>query len=507
MNAKLALAALSLLVANAYAAPPVRGGLEQIQTVVILYGENRSFDNLYGLFPGANGLAKAGPQNGTVQFDRDGSLLRSLPPVWKKQKGPPVADPRYPSALPNAPFRLDAPPIGLPLSQPTRDLVHRYYQNQMQIDGGRNDMFVAWSDAGALTMGHYDGSRLPMWKLARQYTLADNFFMGAFGGSFMNHIWLVCACAASDPNAPDSRRAKVGPDGRLLFQEGSPARAADGPPKLQDGEFTPDGYAVNTVSPPYQPSDVAPAPGGDPRFADASKGVLPPQSARTIGDTLSAKNVSWTWYAGGFNAALQDPKNIYDDEGPINFQPHHQPFNYFLRYAPGTPERAAHLKDGTDFFADIAAGSLPQVAFYKPQGHLNEHPGYADVLEGDMHLADIVRKLQASPQWQHMAIIVTYDENGGFWDHAAPPKADRWGPGTRIPAIIISPYAKRGHVDHTLYDTTSILKFLTRRFGLEPLPGVRAQMGDLSGAFAFRQPGKHKRSHRANVHRIPPARN
>ena len=84
-----------------------------------------------------------------------------------------------------------------------------------------------------------------------------------------------------------------------------------------------------------------------------------------------------------------------------------------------------------------------------------------------------------------MAVIVTYDENGGFWDHVAPPKGDRWGPGTRIPAIVISPFAKRGYVDHTSYDTTSIIKFITRRFALEPLPGVRANAGDLTNAFEF----------------------
>jgi phospholipase C len=80
---------------------------------------------------------------------------------------------------------------------------------------------------------------------------------------------------------------------------------------------------------------------------------------------------------------------------------------------------------------------------------------------------------------------VTYDENGGFWDHVAPPSGDRWGPGSRIPAIIISPYAKRAHIDHTVYDTTSILKFITLRFSLEPLPGVRPNVGDLTAAFDF----------------------
>ena len=82
-----------------------------------------------------------------------------------------------------------------------------------------------------------------------------------------------------------------------------------------------------------------------------------------------------------------------------------------------------------------------------------------------------------------MAIIVTYDENGGYWDHVAPPKGDRWGPGSRIPTIIISPFSKTNYVDHTYYDTTSILKLITQRFTLESIPGVRAKVGDLSNAF------------------------
>jgi acid phosphatase len=108
------------------------------------------------------------------------------------------------------------------------------------------------------------------------------------------------------------------------------------------------------------------------------------------------------------------------------------------------------------------------------------------MLTGDRHIADLLERLKASPQWPHMLVIVTYDENGGYWDHAAPPSGpgwgDRWGPGTRIPALLIGPMVKKGHVDSTAYDTGSILKLLTRRFGLEPLPGVRENMGDLSAA-------------------------
>jgi acid phosphatase len=477
----LALVTLSPLSTQAAAPPALPAGLERIKTVVVIYGENRSFDNLYGLFPGANGVTQATAGHGAVQRDRDGSVLAGLPPVWQKGAKP---DPLYPATAPNAPFRIDAAPVNLPLSVATRDLTHRFYQNQLQINGGKNDQFVAWSDAGALTMGHYDGASLPLWRIAREYTLADNFFMGAFGGSYLNHMWLACACTPRFADAPQSMRAQLDADGKLKLKPGSPARVADGPPRFFDGALTPDGYTINSMQPSYQPSGIAPAPGGDPLLADphhVGETPLPPQTLKTIGDTLSDKNVTWKWYAGGYNAALADRKQIYG--GEIDFQPHHQPFNFFLRFAPGTAARAQHLKDESDMIADIAAGRLPQVAFYKPPGKFNEHPGSTNVMQGDIHLADLVAKLQASPQWPHMAIIITYDENGGFWDHAAPPKGDRWGPGSRIPAIIVSPYAKKGYVDHTPYDTTSILQFLTRRFGLEPLPGVRLQQGDLSNAF------------------------
>ncbi len=135
---------------------------------------------------------------------------------------------------------------------------------------------------------------------------------------------------------------------------------------------------------------------------------------------------------------------------------------------------------------DIDAGPLPPVAFYKPVGRLTQHPSYTDVASGDAHIADLLERLRRSPQWSRMVVIVTYDENGGYWDHVAPPTGagwgDRWGPATRIPSLIVSPFARKGAVDSTPYDTTSILKLITRRFDLEPLPGVREKMGDLSAA-------------------------
>ena len=474
----IAMMCLCLPAAGRAAAAAGQDPLARIGHIIVIYAENRSFDNLYGLFPGARGIDDA-LAHYLPQTDFDGKALPVLPPVWGRKGG---IDPAYPRAMANRPFRIDAAPVNKPLSVATRDLVHRFYQNQEQIHGGRNDRYAAISDAGGLTMGYYDGSRLPLWSVARQYTLADNFFMGAFGGSFLNHFELICACAPEFKDAPASMRARVDTDGRLLRKRGSPASALDGPVRLADGAVTPDGYAVNTVQPPYQPSGLPPAAGGDPALADPTRHPLPPQTFATIGDRLSAKGVSWAWYAGGWKRALADRSVIYND-GRIDFQPHHQPFNYFLRFAPGTRERALHLKDGGDFLRAIDAGTLPQVAFYKPEGDLNEHPGYANVLAGDVHIAELIARIQRSPVWKDAAVIVTYDENGGFWDHVAPPKGDRWGPGSRIPALIVSPFARRGYIDHSEYDTTSILKLITRRFGLVPLPGVRPNAGDLSAAF------------------------
>jgi phospholipase C len=133
------------------------------------------------------------------------------------------------------------------------------------------------------------------------------------------------------------------------------------------------------------------------------------------------------------------------------------------------------------------------VTFYKPHGTVNEHNGYANVTDGDQHIAALVSALQSGPQWRHMLIVITYDEFGGLWDHVPPPKADFFGPGTRIPAIIISPFAKQGYIDHMQYDTTSILRFITRRWDLPVLPGITLRdtslkanglppMGDLTNA-------------------------
>ncbi len=494
---------------------------EQVKTVVVIYAENRSFNNLFADFPGVEKPLSALSAAQTRQLDRDGSVLNSLPPTWGGvlQVGPQSVDGvTYPSEvqfqenLPNAPFALKGPNgADLPLSLVTRDLWHVFYQNQMQINGGKNDGFVAWADSGGLVMGHYAQSRyaLRLWDVAKEFVLCDNFFQGAFGGSFLNHQYLISATAPFYPNAAQSvAKAQIATlqsddpaDPRLKPLDASPASAMTGPPQFGPSALTPDGYGVNTLAPPYWPTWIR-----DPQNPDYSKPDLPnvlvPQTHEHIGDKLSKKNVDWAWYAGAWQATLDQ----FKDSGGIpkipNFQYHHQPFNYFKQQGPeNRAERDKRLRDGglgdesstNKFFADAEAGKLPAVTFYKPQGNLNMHAGYADVASGDRHIARALKVLQESPQWKNMVVVVTVDENGGWWDHVAPPKGDRWGPGTRVPALVVSPFARKGTVDHTVYDTASILRLITRVFQLETLDGLKQRddamsargqkpMGDLTNA-------------------------
>jgi acid phosphatase len=494
---------------------------EHVKNVVVIYLENRSFNNLFADFPGLAEPLSGVPAQAAAQKDRDGSVLPELPKIWGGMvparqnlggKDYLIKEDDI-QHLPNAPFKLsDAQGKPLPEGLVTRDLVHNFYHNQMQINGGRNDGFVAWGDSGALVMGRYGetSTTLGLYQIAREFTLCDNFFMGAFGGSYLNHQFLISGRTPEFFNAAETpARKKIavledGPQGvHLAVAPDSPKSALDGKPKfVNNGAITPDGYAVNTMAPPYQPSWVRPAPGFDATMADPQDpSVLPPQSYRTIGDLLSERSVGWAWYGGAWQAALDGR----GEGSRPNFQHHHQPFNYFTQFAPGTAARERHIRDGglgdspisNKFIADVVAGRLPAVSFYKPQGNLNLHAGYSDIESGDAHVANVIEHLKKSPQWKNMVVIITFDENGGWWDHVAPPKGDRWGPGSRIPALIVSPFAKRGAVDHNFYDTTSILRFITRLHGLPLLEGLAARNaafeargarppGDLTAALSFR---------------------
>lgn len=415
--------------------------INKVKHVVVIYLENHSFDNLYGQFHGANGLSDATAAN-TTQVDATGTPYTYLPAI--------AGTTAFPTNLPNTYFNIDQ---YVPNDMKTPDVLHRYYQEQMQIDGGKMDKYALYNSSAGLSQGYYSTSLLPLLPIAHKYVLCDNFFHSAFGGSFLNHMWLIAAASPTFPNAPSGIVAQVDASGKLI----------------KDGAVTPDGYVVNTsytVNTPHPAS--APA-----------ANLVPNQTIPTIGDRLSDKKVSWAWYSGGWNDALAG-------HPAPTFQFHHQPFAYFANYADGTQAKAEHLKDETDFIAAAQAGRLPAVSFVKPLGIDNEHPGYADLQTGENHTVELINDVLNGPNGKDAVIIITYDENGGFWDHVAPPAIDpKWGPGTRVPAIIISPFAKNSYVDHTQYETVSILSFIEKRWDLQPLSTRDKNADPLSNAFKF----------------------
>jgi acid phosphatase len=511
----LLLLAISLCRVSAYPADK-DPNLSQIKHIVVIYQENWSFDSLYGLFPGANGLVQssAASLNQTDRFDHplsaqtgqpfslvSGSLTLTTPP-------PPInagqIDTRFTPGL-NTLLPYDVLKNStLQPNDTTGDLVHRYWHEQSQIDGGAMDWFVIWSDNPGLTMSYFDATNMPEGKLAQKYTMADNFFHAAFGGSFLNHQFLVSAAAPVYPNAPASMQAMLDTDGQLLI---NPATGKI----VHDGNITPIGgvsftepgitfdknYAVNTIF----SANLVPTTStvGSPALLPSLNDSDPSDPTRpfipTIGDRLSENHISWKWYSGGWDNALastaSNPANngIVPPNPPVDplFQWHHQPFAFYDNYAPfkngkRNPVSAAHLQDETNFFLDLKRERLPQVAFIKVLGPDNEHPGYAGLLQGQQHVADLVSAVQHSDFWENTLIIVTYDEHGGRWDHVAPPVTGIWGDGSRVPAIIIGPLARRKFVDHTQYDTLSILKTIEDRFGLEPLSDLDAQATSLKNS-------------------------
>jgi phospholipase C len=437
------LAAVLALVALAHpaaAAPRVPRGIERMAHVVVIDLENHSFDNLYGEFPGADGFAFA-----TLfppQVDAHGVPYVTLP----------VANgTRLPEGLPNRPFCLsDYVPIG----EKPLDLSHALDDEAKQIHGGRMDQFVLYNSTKATALGYYHTADLPLAKYAHAYVLCDRFFHSAIGGSLLSHMWLIAARTPVWRGAPDSVTLRHDADGRLVH----------------GGYVTEDGYVVGTSQSRLGPHAAT--------IPDSL--LVPGQDFDTIGDRLSAAGVTWSWYAGGWDSVMAG-------HPPRSFQYHHQAFVFFNRYAPGTPGRA-HLHDEAEFLAAARAGTLPAVSFVKPIGRLNQHPGYTDVLSGEDHAVELVEAVLNGPQRDSTAIVITYDEHGGFWDHVPPPRLDRWGCGTRVPTLVIAPFARRGVVDHTVYDTTSILALIERRWHLKPLASRDRRANPMFAAFDFAAP-------------------
>jgi phospholipase C len=461
--------------------------VSRIGHIIVIYQENWSFDSLYGLFPGADGLANGFgtlPQVDVASRPAYSALLYQTPSPLIGS--PAAADRQFPAVngklawtlnhnqpLPLIPYDFTD---SIPASSLTGDIVHRFYHEQLQIDNGALepklgdlDKFVTWSDNPGLVLSYIDATPLPEGLLAQQYTLCDKFFHSAYGGSFLNHQWLIAAQTPPWTAAiPGGWQSSYDADAKVL----------------KDNQLTIDGkWAVNTTQPLNAP--FAPGTPAAKRLLINNTDPSQPGYTPNIGNRLDDAGIDWRWYSGGWNDALANNKTA----GAELFQFHHQPFAYYTKYAPfltapaadysaasppqlnpATTGPTAHLQDETQFLADVAAGTLPPVSFVKPIGANNEHPGYANEIAGQQHVADLVAAVRKSRIWKDAVIIITYDENGGRWDHVPPPvRADGWGVGVRVPTIIVSPFVRKGAVDNHEYETVSILKLIERRFHLAPL--------------------------------------
>jgi phospholipase C len=523
--------------------------LGKIKHIVVIYEENHSFDNLYGGWEGVNGRTKADAAH-TTQVNQSGTAYTCLKQDDVNLTSPPLTatctdsttGTTFTSHFTNAPFLIDdsikpsdttcPPSPNAAFSSAngfakgtgsaggcTRDIVHEFYQDQYQENGGAMNRFVTGSDAIGLVMGQYDTKQLPIYTYLHgashpKYVILDNFFQGAFGGSFLNHQFLIAAqapvCVSNTTTDCSTLHTVLDANGMPvsypLYQATTTSAKRNPltvtcPSPVQNracGDF-----AVNTMQPSQQP------------FGAFGAKLPLVTGEQTIGDRLSGANVSWAWYAGGWSNAdgdvnapgwtngsgpnCSDPNALTGATYPhcpdALFQFHHQPFNYFAQYAPGTPGRT-HLKDEAEFISTLdnssSSCSLPAVSFDKPLGEENEHPGYASTPTGESHLVTLLKDLEGSACAKDTMVIVTYDEFGGQWDHVPPPGQaggpsgphDLFGPGPRIPALVLSPYlGPAAGVDHTEYDTTAILKTIEQRWGLQQLNARDGGQHSLANVF------------------------
>ncbi len=568
------LASVSLVSISLMAAGPAvaadKGPLGIYKHIVVIYEENHSFDNLYGMWGDVNGQHLVGSADAdaahTTQVAQNGAPYTCLKQLdvnlntdFAGSGPPPATVPTFPantlsklaqcnpetvtfpdsttttytSHFLNQPFNIDryipadattcprpnqefsfgngivnaavipgtTTTYGLP-GGCTRDLVHKFYQEQYQLNGGAQNRYVTGSDSVGTVMGYYDTTALPIYEYlhadgAPRYVIADNFFQAAFGGSYLNHQYLIAAQPLLWPGAGNgTQHAVLDPSGiphayPLLKPNGT---VFDGNVTQACGLATTiaglacGDWAVNTLQPAWEPQGSFGA--KEPATDDTT-------TALNIGDRMSDAGVSWAWYAGGWDnaAGIADGPGWTNGSTPgtctdshvstadgqypycpdSSFQFHHQPFNYFMRYAPGTADRAAHLKDEVEFIASAQNGTLPQVSFVKPLGNENEHPGYSSEANGSNHLVDLIKAVETGPQAGNTLIVVTYDEFGGQWDHVPPPgfgtagPHDQFGPGTRVPALLLARSFTSSGVDHSVYDTTSILATIEHQFGLQPV--------------------------------------
>lgn len=362
----------------------------QIEHIVTIMQENRSFDHYFGAYPGVNGLT----------------------PDMKM----PI-DPSDPSKGYVTPFLTTDVTIG--------DMPHNHASSLRALNNGSMDGFIPAENNNHNTMAYFDNSTLNYyWDLAKHYVLADNFFSSCLSYSLPNH-WYTMAGKA--------------------------------PPESIDHAFPP------TAS-------------------QQSKDTYLEEAAlvETIADLLMNSSVSWKYYdfqlnAGGFDASVENGEafNLWNPLAAKNS-------SYSQDYA-------GHFVSREQILLDLQGGSFPQVSWVIPSGPISEHPP-ANVTLGMIWTVDIIDAIMQSPYWSSTVIILTWDDYGGFFDHVRPPSLDSLGLSFRVPALLISPFAKPGFIDHTQYSFESIMKLIEWRFNLTSLTSRDALASNLLPSLSFDQP-------------------
>ncbi|QPZ92798.1 phospholipase C [Thioclava electrotropha] len=487
-----------------------------IKHLVVIFQENVSFDHYFATYPNAAN-PKGEPQFTAAKNTPKADTLASAGLLKNNANKTNAAN----GANAAAPFRLDRTQAA------TADQNHGYTAEQAAFHGGKMDAFPANTGKGTKggtgafgtkgqVMGYYDGNTVTaLWNYAQAYAMNDNAFSSTFGPSTPGAINLVSG----------QTNGAVLPKGYKLEADGT----------YDKGRVVPDGNGGWTMISDLDPTgDVC----SNPKYPTTLMG------GKNIGDLLNAKNVTWGWFEGGFDLTAVngngttgcDRSSLSQVTGETSkdYIPHHEPFQYYKSTqnldhtrpssvdAIGTSDDggANHQYDSKDFYAALKNGNLPAVTFLKASAYQDGHAGYSDPLDGQEFIVNAVNALQQSKDWKDTAIVVTYDDSDGWYDHAmavvngsnipvagydvlnggkcasdktlpgldGKPAQGRCGYGTRIPMLVISPYAKKNAVDHTLVDQSSVTKFIEDNW----LNGQRigqgsfdAQAGKLNGMFDF----------------------
>jgi phospholipase C len=469
-----------------------------IKHVVVIFDENVSFDHYFGTYP------KAANTDGTM---------------FKAAKNTPKVDGLTNNLLTKNPNLYNPQRLGHAQAL-TCSQGHGYGAEQLAYNGGRMDKFVQYTEhetcggnniftAPGIVMDYYDGNTVTgMWNYAQHYSMSDNSYNTGFGPSTPGALNLISGQTHGVYAVDPVTHAKVTDAGVVS---------------------SPDANGVGTVI-----NDP------DPAFDDCSdnnhtsKSNLALATGTNVGDLLNRQGVTWGWFQGGFRptgtangyAVCGSTHQNIGGNSVVDYSPHHAPFQYYQstsnpKHLPpssvaaiGHTDQANHNYDLTDFDAAFAAGNLPAVSFLKPAAYQDGHPGNSDPLDEQNFVVNTINKIQKSKYWDSTAVVIAYDDSDGWYDHRAAPivngsadpaqdsaalcgsakaaggYADRCGYGPRTPLLVVSPYSKVNHVDHTLTDQTSILKFVednwhTGRIGDSSFD---SRAGSLKGMLDFGKP-------------------